>query len=72
MGNTEQKVEKGTANVINEVQVLPASIENYDILICMYICTVIMILRCLYTAYKIFQRYFKKKYSQVPIRLNEV
>lgn len=61
---------ENTGEVINEIQIQPARLENLDLKICMYICTIIMVLRFIYTLYKIQRKNLKKKF--INAALNEV
>jgi len=64
MGSRESKSENA-GTVINQVDIQPATIENIDVIICLYIITVLSIASFLYKIYKIYFKKLKKKYTNV-------
>jgi len=61
MGSKTSKPEN-TGTVINDIQIQPASVENTDLIVCIYIITALLIVQFVYKLYKIFHRNMKKKY----------
>ena len=49
--------------LVNEIDVQPTSLQNSDLIICVYIITLAVVLNFLYKAYKIAHRNMKKKYT---------
>lgn len=67
MLDTNSKNENAGA-VINEIELTPpTTVRNLDIQVCLYIITALIIIKFIYTAYKLMQKNFKKKYSNVVV-----
>lgn len=68
MGKQQSKAEN-TGNIVNEVRIQPASVENTDLLICIYVITLIVVIQFFYKIYKIYHSSLKKKYTNSTISL---
>lgn len=66
MGGKSTKVDN-EGNIVNTIEVQPATLTNVDILICLYIITTLSILSFLYKLYKVWHKNIKKKYSDNKI-----
>lgn len=60
-GKTSKKVDN-TGTVVNEVTIQPATIENNDIILLLYVLTIISVLNFLINAYKMWRKSLKKQY----------
>lgn len=61
MGQSNTKTQNAGA-VINEIDIQPATVENLDIKICLYIITTILTINFVYNLYKLLHKNLKKKY----------
>jgi len=68
MGKTQSKAEN-TGTIVNELRIQPATVENTDLLICIYIITFAIIVKFFYKVYKIYHSSLKKKYTNSTISL---
>lgn len=59
---SEQSKSHNSGTVINDIAIQPATIENTDIIVCLFIITFYMTCQFIYKIYKIFHRNIKKKY----------
>ena len=68
MGNQQPKAEN-TGTVLNEIDIQPTSVQNNDIIICIYIITAILTIQFVYKAYKAYHKMLRKRYTESVIQL---
>lgn len=62
--NTENKAENlGNENVNNVVINEPVTLDHIDLIICVYIITVILVIKFILTLYQMHKKNLKKKYN---------
>jgi len=70
MGNSQPKATvQNAGTVINEVEVQPATLENTDIILCLYIITFAVVIQFIYKVYKIYHKNLKKRYTESVLNL---
>jgi len=66
MGGKHSNVDN-TGTVINDIQIQPATLENSDLILCVYVITVVLVINFAYKIYKIFHKNMKKKYVNASV-----
>lgn len=54
----------GNSNTNNVIIGKPIELDHFDVILCIYLITLIVVIRAIYTAYKIHQKSLKKKYNK--------
>jgi len=70
MGNQQPKATvQNAGTVVNEVQIQPATLENTDLILCVYVITFAVIAQIIYKIYKIYHKNLKKRYTESVLNL---
>lgn len=63
--NSEKTTDNtGNENINNVIIQDPVKLQHTDLIICIYIITIILLLNFVYTAFKIYQKHLKKRYTR--------
>lgn len=67
MGNSKSQVAENNGNVVNDIVIQPATIENDDLKMCIYVIAIICVLNFCINIYKMWYKNVKKNIQRAQI-----